>query len=107
MLDFKSKSIHIIFVLVNSVGMTRPGKYSSTKTSAPSMSRSMTNLQACGQNHNQFSEIPFMSNNIGQSKHSVSTTSLISIQSKYKTVYYYHCEKLYNNHVLILYLDYT
>ncbi|XP_022161869.1 uncharacterized protein LOC111027763 isoform X2 [Myzus persicae] len=67
-----------------SVGMTRSGNFSPTKTSGPTMSRSMTNLQACGQNQNQFSEIPFMSNNIGQSKHSVSTTSLISIQSRKK-----------------------
>ncbi|XP_060837774.1 uncharacterized protein LOC132919883 isoform X2 [Rhopalosiphum padi] len=67
-----------------SVGMTRTGNCSPTKTSGPTMSRSMTNLQACGQNQNQFSEIPFMSNNIGQSKHSVSTTSLISIQSRKK-----------------------
>ncbi|XP_025413115.1 cordon-bleu protein-like 1 isoform X3 [Sipha flava] len=67
-----------------SVGITRPEKFTSTKTSGPSISRSMTNLQACGQKQNQFSEIPFMSNNIGQSKHSVSTTSLISIQSRKK-----------------------
>ncbi|XP_026812086.1 cordon-bleu protein-like 1 isoform X3 [Rhopalosiphum maidis] len=67
-----------------SVGMTRTGNFSPTKTSGPTMSRSMTNLQVCGQNQNQFSEIPFMSNNIGQSKHSVSTTSLISIQSRKK-----------------------
>ncbi|XP_060879856.1 uncharacterized protein LOC132951860 isoform X1 [Metopolophium dirhodum] len=68
----------------SSVGMMRSGNFSPTKTSGPTMSRSMTNLQACGQNQNQFSEIPFMSNNIGQSKHSVSTTSLISIQSRKK-----------------------
>ncbi|CAI6367765.1 unnamed protein product [Macrosiphum euphorbiae] len=68
----------------SSVGMTRSGNFSPTKTSGPTISRSMTNLQACGQNQNQFSEIPFMSNNIGQSKHSVSTTSLISIQSRKK-----------------------
>ncbi|XP_008186026.1 uncharacterized protein LOC100164801 isoform X3 [Acyrthosiphon pisum] len=68
----------------SSVGMTRSGNFSPAKTSGPTMSRSMTNLQACGQNQNQFSEIPFMSNNIGQSKHSVSTTSLISIQSRKK-----------------------
>lgn len=67
--------------------MTRPGKFTPTKTSGPSISRSMTNLQACGQNQNQFSEIPFMSNNIGQSKHSVSTTSLISIQSEYNNFF--------------------
>ncbi|KAL4148818.1 hypothetical protein QTP88_002969 [Uroleucon formosanum] len=67
-----------------SVGMTRSGNFPPSKTSGPTMSRSMTNLQACGQNQNQFSEIPFMSNNIGQSKHSVSTTSLISIQSRKK-----------------------
>ncbi|CAH1714044.1 cordon-bleu protein-like 1 isoform X3 [Aphis gossypii] len=67
-----------------SVGITRTINFSPTKTSGPTMSRSMTNLQACGQNQNQFSEIPFMSNNIGQSKHSVSTTSLISIQSRKK-----------------------
>ncbi|XP_025206337.1 cordon-bleu protein-like 1 isoform X2 [Melanaphis sacchari] len=67
-----------------SIGMRRTGNFSPTKTSGPTMSRSMTNLQACGQNQNQFSEIPFMSNNIGQSKHSVSTTSLISIQSRKK-----------------------
>lgn len=67
-----------------SVGITRTIHFSPTKTSGPTMSRSMTNLQACGQNQNQFSEIPFMSNNIGQSKHSISTTSLISIQSRKK-----------------------
>lgn len=75
----------LIFV-TSSVGITRTIHFSPTKTSGPAMSRSMTNLQACGQNQNQFSEIPFMSNNIGQSKHSVSTTSLISIQSEYKTI---------------------
>lgn len=78
---------------MSSVGITRPGKFSPAKPSAPSMSRSMTNLQVCGQNQNQFSEIPFISNNIGQSKHSVSTTSLISIQSEYKPNRYYHFEK--------------
>lgn len=68
-----------------SVGMTGHGKFSPAKPpSAPSMSRSMTNLQVCGQNQNRFSEIPFMSNNIGQSKHSVSTASLVSIQSRKK-----------------------
>lgn len=67
--------------------MTGPEKLTSIKTSSPSISRSMTNLQACGQNQNQFSEIPFMSNNIGQSKHSVSTTSLVSIQSEYNNFF--------------------
>lgn len=66
----------------DSVEMTKSGKFSPAKTPGQSMSRSMTNLQVCGQTSNQFSEIPFISNNIGQSKHSVSTTSLISIQSK-------------------------
>lgn len=78
------------FFYTSSNGMTKPGKFSPTKPSGSNMSRSMTNLQACGQNRNRFSEIPFMSNNIGQSKHSVSTTSLISIQSKYNAMFYYH-----------------
>ncbi|XP_050535469.1 uncharacterized protein LOC126902353 isoform X2 [Daktulosphaira vitifoliae] len=54
------------------------------KTSNPNLSRSMTNLQACGQNQNQLSAMPFSSNGIGQSKHSASTTSLVSMLGRKK-----------------------
>ncbi|VVC25140.1 Hypothetical protein CINCED_3A013702 [Cinara cedri] len=68
-----------------SIGMARPGKLQSpVKPSGPTISRSMTNLQGCGKNQNLYTEIPFASNTISQSKHSVSTTSLISIQSRKK-----------------------
>ncbi|XP_050437568.1 uncharacterized protein LOC126843812 isoform X2 [Adelges cooleyi] len=59
-------------------------QYPMGKASGPSLSRSMTNLQACGQNQNQFSVTPFTSNGISQSKHSASTTSLVSIQGRKK-----------------------